>query len=142
MEKANDKILNNNSIYEKEIKDIVCQAIKDHKPLYFYYESGSGKYWRKVEPYLLANRKEGEKKAYFTGYVYPEKGRIRKNENDSQGQYLIDKIDRNKFKVLDETFNSLKVDYKKIYGELPTVEIICRVEGLKVKLALAPDLTM
>jgi hypothetical protein len=131
MEKANDKNLNRG--YEKEIKDIVSKAITDHKILHFYYESRSGKYWRKVEPYLLANRKEGEKKTYFTGYVYPEKGRIRKNKNDDQRQYLINKIDWNKFNVLDETFDSLKVDYEKIYGELPTVEIIYRVERLKKK---------
>ena len=50
MEKANDKILNMDAKLlpdEQEITDIVCQAIKDHKILHFYYESGSGKYWRK-----------------------------------------------------------------------------------------------
>jgi hypothetical protein len=115
---------------EQEIKDIICQAITNHNLLNFYYESGSGKYWRKVEPYLLANRKEGEKKVYFTGYVYPEKGQTRKNKNDNQGQFLINKINLDKFEVLSQTFNSLKVDHQKIYGELPTVETICRVEGL------------
>ena len=101
--------------------------------LHFYYESGSGKYWRKVEPYLFGKYKEGEKNLYFTGYVYAQKGQLRKNKNDNQREFLINKIDRNKFEVLDETFDSLKVDYKKIYGNLPTVEVICRVEGLKEK---------
>ena len=64
---------------------------------------------------------------FFTGYAYPSKEAKHKNTNDNQGQYLIDKIDINQFEVSNETFNELKLDYKKIFGELPTIKIICRV---------------
>jgi len=32
----------------------------------------------------------------------------------------------NKFEVLDETFNELKLNYDDIFGELPTITILCR----------------
>jgi hypothetical protein len=136
MKKTTNKILHSDEKLfpeQQEIKGIVCQAIKDHKMLHFYYESGSGKYWRKVEPYLFGKYKEGEKNLYFTGYAYAQEGQLRKNKIDNQREFLINKIDPNKFELLDETFNSLKVDYEKIYGNLPTVEVICRVEGFKKK---------
>ena len=113
--------------HETELKKVICQAIKEHKMLWFNYESDSGKYWRKVEPYLLAIKDKGKGNIFFTGYAYPSKERKTKSTNNNQGQYLLNKIDIYKFEVLDETFDSLKISDEKIYGELPTIKIICRV---------------
>jgi len=113
--------------HETELKKVICQAIKEHKVLWFNYESDSGKYWRKVEPYLLAIKDKGKGNIFFTGYAYPSKERKTKSTNNNQGQYLLNKIDIYKFEVLDETFDSLKISDEKIYGELPTIKIICRV---------------
>ena len=113
--------------YETELKKVICQAIKEHKILWFNYESDSGKYWRKVEPYILAIKDKGRGNLYFTGYAYPSKERKTKSTNDNQGHYLLSKINLNEFEVLDKTFHELKLDRKRIYGELPTIKIICRV---------------
>ena len=113
--------------YEANLWQLICQCIKEHKVLWFYYKSGTGNYWRKVEPYILAIKDNGEGNTFFTGYAYPSKEAKRKNNNDNQGQYLLNKIDVNLFKVLDETFNELKLDYDKIFGELPTIKILCRL---------------
>ena len=112
---------------EKKLADIICQAIKDHNILWFYYESKSGSYWRQVDPYILAIKDEGKGNIFFTGYVHPSAERKTPSINDDQGQYLLHKIDTARFKVLDETFDELKLDYEKIYGDLPTIEILCRV---------------
>jgi hypothetical protein len=116
---------------ETKLRKLICQYIKEHKVLWFYYESSSGKYWRKVEPYILAIKDNGKGNAFFTGYAYPSKEAKQKNSNDNQGQYLLNKIDINRFEVLEETFDELKVDYDKIFGELPTIKIICRVETIR-----------
>ena len=112
---------------ETKLRKLICQCIKEHKVLWFYYESGTGKFWRKVDPYILAIYDNGRGNTYFTGYVYPLTGIKRKNENDNQGQYLLNRIDLNRFEVLDETFNELKLPGHRIFGELSTIKIICRV---------------
>ena len=88
---------------EKELMDLICNAIKNHRLIYFYYESKtSGNYYRKMEPYLVGRRKDGGKNLFFTGYVYPG------NEKTStQGNYHFDKIDLKRFKVLDVAFSEL-----------------------------------
>lgn len=111
------------------IEDKICKAIREHRIVRFYYESGSGDYDRKVEPYLLAKKRNGN--LFVTGYVYPSPEHPRKNNNDNQGHYLIEKIDPNRFAILNETFSELKLPAKRIYGELPTIDVICRVEGLR-----------
>ena len=110
-----------------QLEQILCNAIENHNMLWFYYQSSTGSYWRKVDPYILAVKDNGDGNTFFTGYVHPSKERQQQNRNDNQGQYLLNKIDTNRFKVLDETFDELKLDYDKIFGELPTIEIICRV---------------
>jgi hypothetical protein len=111
---------------ESEFRKIICECIKEHRILWFYYESSSGKYWRKVDPYILAVKDNGNGNIFFTGYAYPSKKAKHKNNNDNQGQYLLNKIDIHQFEILDETFDELKLDYNKIFGELPTIKIICR----------------
>jgi len=112
---------------QSKLEKIICQAIKEHKFLWFYYKSSSGEYWRKVEPYILAVKDNGKGNIFFTGYVHPSKeGKIKKTD-DNQGQYLLNKINIDKFEVLNETFDSVKISYEKIFGELPTIHIICRV---------------
>jgi hypothetical protein len=106
----------------------VCESIKEHRILQFYYESSSGKYWRKVEPYILATKDKGLGNTFFTGYVYPSKERKDESSNDDQGQFLLKKIDPGRFEVLDETFHENKLNHNKIFGELPTIKIICRVK--------------
>jgi hypothetical protein len=112
--------------HETYLMQVICKAIKEHKILGFKYESDSGEYWRKVEPYILAIKNEGKGNVYFTGYAYPSLQRKNKSTNDNQGHYLLNKIDINQFQVLDETFNGVKLDHNRIYGELPTIKIICR----------------
>ena len=72
---------------QSKLEKIICRAIKEHKLLRFYYESGSGKYWRKVEPYILAAKDQVTGNIFFTGYAYPSAERETKNTNDNQGQY-------------------------------------------------------
>ncbi len=111
--------------HETKLRQILCKAIRNHNTLRFYYESSSGKYWRKVDPYILAIKDKGAGNTFFTGYVHPSSKN--ENKNDNQGQYLLNKIDTNRFKVLDKKFNKLKLDYDKIFGELPTIKMISRV---------------
>jgi len=113
--------------HEAALTDIICQAIKEHKILWFYYESDSGKYWRKLDPYILAIKDKGKGNIFFTGYIHISPERQKENSNDNQGQYLLNKIDMDRLKVLDETFDELRLEPDKIYGELPTIKIICRV---------------
>lgn len=114
--------------YERNTAKLVCEnAIQLRKIIRFYYESKSGNYWRKVEPYLIAIKDKGRGNVYITGYAYPSKERKTLKGNDDQGQYLINKIDLKKFEILDATFDHLKIPSDRIFGELPTVKIICRV---------------
>jgi hypothetical protein len=113
--------------YETKLQQIICNAIKQREVLWFYYESGSGKYWRKVAPYILAIKDNEEGNLFFTGHVYAPGERKNKAEKDEQGNYLLNKIDLNKFEVLDETFNELKLPYDRIFGKLRTIKVICRV---------------
>jgi hypothetical protein len=50
-----------------------ARQLRNNKKFYFYYESDSGKYWRKPEPYLLGIKNNGKGNTYVTGYVYPLK---------------------------------------------------------------------
>src|SRR5690348_12521836 len=45
---------------QSKLEKIICQAIKEHKLLWFYYRSSTGEYWRKVEPYILAIKDKGK----------------------------------------------------------------------------------
>jgi hypothetical protein len=121
------KYMNLPQSIEAKLRKLICQCIKEHNVLWFYYESDSGKYWRKVDPYILAVYNSGKGNTYFTGYVYPSKEAKKKNDNNNQGQYLLNKIDFYQFEISGETFNELKLDYDKIFGELPTIKILCRV---------------
>jgi hypothetical protein len=110
---------------EKKLSEVINQAIRDRKKIRFYYESSGGRYWRKVEPYLLAIKQNGN--LYFTGYEYPSKERIKEKGNDKQGHYLLSKIDLNELEVLNENFGNIKVPEERIFGELSTAKVICRV---------------
>ena len=112
---------------EAKLRKLICQCIKEHKVLWLSYKSKSGEHWRKVDPYILAIKDNGEGNTFFTGYVYPSKEAKRENNNDNQGHYLLNKIDINQLEVFDETFDELKLDYAKIFGALPTIKILCRV---------------
>jgi len=112
---------------ETILRKLLCDCIKQHKVLWFYYESSTGNYPRKVDPYILAIKNKGKGNTFFTGCVYPSEEAQLKSNDDDQGHYLLKKIDMSQFKVLGETFHELKLDYHKIFGELPTIKIICRV---------------
>ena len=118
--------------YESEVYDTICSnAIDRCRKIRFYYESiRGGNYCRKVEPYLIAINEKGN--AYVTGYEYPSNERKTEQNNDGQGQWLLNKIDLNKCEVLDETFSTLKIPEQRIFGELPNVEVICRVSAEKM----------
>jgi len=111
---------------EKKLYDLMCKAIIERRMISFYYESKGGKYHRKVEPYLMAIKENGN--IYVTGYEYASKERTREKNNDRQGQYLLKKIDLDRFKTLEETFDSLKIPSDRIFGKLRTVKVICRVD--------------
>jgi hypothetical protein len=118
---------------ETILRKLLCYCIKQHKVLWFYYESSTGNYWRKVDPYILAIKDKGKGNTFFTGFVYPSEEAQQKNNNDDQGHYLLKKIDMSRFEVLDETFNDLLLDYDNIFGDLRTIKIICRVAFNKTK---------
>jgi hypothetical protein len=119
--------------HEAKVLAEVISAIKHRKTLSFYYESTSGNYWRKVDPYLLAIKDKGQGNIYFTGYVHPDENIHRKDSNDDQGQYLLNKIDLKRFKILDEEFDDMKINEEKIFGDLPTVRVIYRTSVRKKK---------
>jgi hypothetical protein len=116
---------------ELAVFKLVYQAVKEHKTLWFYYESVNGEYWRKVEPYLIAIHDVGNGNFYFTGYQYPSEYAKKKNSNNNQGSYLFNKIDLDRFQILDETFDSVNVEWDNIYGILHNVIVIKRGTGLK-----------
>ena len=41
---------------------------------------------------------------------------------------FLKKIDLDRFKTLEETFDSLKIPSDRIFGKLRTVKVICRVD--------------
>jgi uncharacterized protein YecE (DUF72 family) len=110
---------------EVDILALVISAIKQQKVVEFYYESNSGKGRRKVEPYLIAINKKGRGDIYFTGYVHSQESK-RSGDRDGPGQYLLNKIDINRFKILDEGFEEIKVADELIFGELATERVVYR----------------
>jgi uncharacterized protein YecE (DUF72 family) len=123
---------------EADVLALVIAAIRQQKLVEFYYESGSGEGWRKVEPYLIAIKNKGRGNIYFTGYVHTGEQIKRKNDNDDQGQYLLNKIDINRFRILDETFEEMRLKEENIFGELPTVRIVYRTSIKKKKASAKP----
>jgi uncharacterized protein YecE (DUF72 family) len=124
---------------EADVLSLVISAIKQRKMVEFYYESTSGKGWRKVEPYLIAVKDNGRGNIFFTGYIDPASEVKRKDGKDDQGQYLLNKIKLSRFRILDEEFDAVKVDKEVIFGKLTTVRIVYRVVIPKSK---QPDKTI
>lgn len=114
--------------HEAKVMANIIDAIRNRKKIEFEYESTRGLLKRKVEPYLLGIKDNGQGNIFFTGYQYPA---IKSNRNNDQGQFLLSKIDLRKFRIMDETFNEIKIEEDKIYGELPTIRIIYRVAPYK-----------
>ncbi len=106
----------------------LCKAIQEKRLVQFYYESKTSdkKEWRTVEPYLVGVRKQ-DSHIILSGWFIPTEEQLSENQQATQKQYLIERIDTDKIKVLAETFSRLKVDARKIY-QTPTLEILCRVE--------------
>lgn len=119
--------------HEADVLALVIAAIQQRKLVEFYYESKSGKGWRKVEPYLIAIKDKGKGNIFFTGYVHPTGEIKRKDDNDNQGQYLLNKIDLAQFSILDEEFDTMKLDTEVIFGELKTIRVVYRVVIPKMK---------
>jgi len=92
---------------EAKLRKLICQCIKEHKVLWLSYKSKSGEHWRKVDPYILAIKDNGEGNTFFTGYVYPSKEAKRENNNDNQGHYLLNKIDINQLEYLTKRLMNL-----------------------------------
>lgn len=120
---------------EADVLSLVISAIKQQRVVEFYYESDSGDAWRKVDPYLVAIKKEGRGNIFFTGYVHPGENIRRKTKNDDQSQYLLNKIDIKKFRISDEVFDEIKIKEENIFGELPTVRVVYRTALRKKKAA-------
>jgi len=49
------------------------------------------------------------------------------NKNQNTKGFAYNQQTLNKFEVSDETFNELKLPYDRIFGELRTVKVVCRV---------------
>jgi len=111
----------------------VISDVKERKLIEFYDESDSGKGLWKVEPYLIAIEKNGKGNIFFTGYVYTSDELKLKNNSGSEGQFLLKKIDVTRFKILDEEFDSVKLDNDVIFDERSTVRVVYRVVIPKIK---------
>ncbi|HEY6978136.1 MAG TPA: hypothetical protein VH396_17670 [Chitinophagaceae bacterium] len=97
-------------------------VIKEQFFVNFYYESHAKtknefKAWRKVEPYMIGIYISGAKKGKvsLTGYFTPTPQQIKQGKEKGQGNYDVDKIDLNKFKILKQTFDSVKIPRPNIY---------------------------
>lgn len=64
-------------------------AIEPHKIINLNYESDSGKYWRKVEPYLIGIDLKAKKNIFFTGYFIPTKKQLGEGKMPGQKRYLM-----------------------------------------------------
>lgn len=80
---------------------LICKAIKERQLLYFYYESDSGNYWRKIRPYMIILNEN--KKLKVVGLPIEEL-KIAFPKNRKKGHYLLDKLDMNRFEILDDIF--------------------------------------
>lgn len=121
---------------EADILALIISAIKQQKKIKFYYESNSGGSWRTVEPYMVSLQIEKKTKAFgnivLSGYAYPDEKSL-KDKNEHQGNYLLNKINIDQFKILDETFDDLKVDEKNIFGPFENIKVVYRTAVQKKK---------
>jgi len=74
---------------EKQLYDLIYKAISECRIIKFYYESEGGNYWRKVEPYLMAIKDNGN--TFVTGYEYPSEERVKNKRNNGQGSIFLQK---------------------------------------------------
>lgn len=97
---------------------LLGNIIKQGRLINFYYESGRGKDFfagdRKVEPYMVAKYNIDNRSITLTGYFWPTEDQPDKPRG--QRNYLIDEIDLSKFELLDETFETIKVDEPNIHN--------------------------
>lgn len=101
-------------------------AIKQHRIVNLYYESDSGKYWRKVEPYIVGIKDKGKGNFFFTGYFLPTKKQLSEGNKPKQKTFLIDKIDIKKFEISNNKFYKLQVPAERIY-HTPSIVVLSRV---------------
>ena len=108
----------------------ICKAIQEKRLVKFYYESKTSdkKEWRTVEPYLIGIRKQ-DGHMVLSGWFIPTNEQLRRNQQEMQKLYLIDRIQKDAISVLPEKFSRIKVDARKI-SHTPTLEILCRVNFL------------
>src|SRR5215213_9018005 len=90
-----------------EIIQLLCKAIKERRSLQFYFESETkGKVWRTIRPYMILPRDikgnlESENVLELVGLPTEQ---LKKTKRQL-GHYFLYKLDMNRFKVLDETFD-------------------------------------
>jgi hypothetical protein len=112
------------STHEQDVVKLLCQIINRRQIITFYYESKNGnKGWRKVEPYLVALDDKGAGPSFLCALPVEELDKeigIRYT-----GHYFLEKIDLDKFKILQETYVEPNVARDRITST-PTIEVICR----------------
>lgn len=108
---------------ELRLSRTLCKAIKNGQMLQFPYQSSEDKYptLRKIEPYLVIITKKGHGKVELVGYPVN-----RVPLTKELGHYLFEKLNLNDIVVLEEVFERLQVEDKKVY-DTPEVLVLCRV---------------
>jgi hypothetical protein len=80
---------------------MLCKVIKEKRLLYFYYESDSGKKWRKIRPYMIIpNTKENLE---LVGLPIEELKQTDKEKRPA-GHYLLEKLDMKRFEIWTKLF--------------------------------------
>lgn len=100
---------------------LLGNIIKSAKLIRFYYESErpkgrSFKDYRTIEPYLIGKYIKVRNEALsLSGYFLPTKNQEAEEEKKGQGNYLVDKIDLERFETLEETYDTIKVNEGNIH---------------------------
>jgi predicted NUDIX family NTP pyrophosphohydrolase len=100
---------------------LLGNIIRSAKLIRFYYRSERPKGkefkdYRTVEPYLVGKYIEVRNETVsLSGYFLPTKKQETDGGKKGQGNYLVDKIDLEKFEILNETYDTIKVIEKNIH---------------------------
>ena len=96
----------------------LCQAIRERRLLYFYYESKRRKAWREIRPYMIIPNDKGNLE--LVGLPIEELNK----EKKQAGHYLLDQLDMEQFQILDETFDNPGVPRRIVV--ITQKPVICR----------------
>jgi len=109
------------TLYERELIQLLCPAIKSHHLIKFWYSDTEQDFegWRFIEPHLIGQTKFKAANILLSGWFLPTTEEMYSGHMEKWGNYILDNV--SKVEILPEKFTYTRIGYNSRDSRMTTI---------------------